>query len=91
MKCFLQLGYSNFIASLFLSGIVVQPRFSAQRDWFYMKLDAAMILIFILSLTLVGASLFSILHPIPVLSENRYWLILAGYGVLSLGIIFRSR
>jgi hypothetical protein len=56
-----------------------------------MKLDAVMLMIFILSLAIVGASLFGNIHPTPFLTENRYWLLIAGYGILSLGIIFRSR
>jgi hypothetical protein len=56
-----------------------------------MKLDAVMVLILLLSLVLVGASLFGMIRPTPFLSDNRYWLMLGGYGILSLGLILRAR
>jgi hypothetical protein len=49
-----------------------------------------MLLLFFVSAALVIASLIGFLRPTPHLTENSYWLMLAGYAVITLGVIFRK-
>ncbi|MFN3229449.1 MAG: hypothetical protein ACK41P_06320 [Asticcacaulis sp.] len=56
-----------------------------------MKLTAPTILLFLISLTLVVAALVGHVRETPYLSEHKFWLAVAGYGVLVFGTIFRGR
>jgi hypothetical protein len=57
-----------------------------------MKLSAFTLLLFLLSAALAMASLIGVFRPLtPWLSEYKYGLMLAGWGVLAFGIIFKGR
>lgn len=63
-----------------------------------MKLSAPTALIFILSLILLALGVISHLQPsliaaLPMSAEviaNKFWLVVGGYGVLSLGVLFKG-
>jgi hypothetical protein len=56
--------------------------------WF-MKFSASLLLLFLMSAALVIASLIGFYRYIPGVSEHSIILLLAGYGVLALGVLFR--
>lgn len=55
-----------------------------------MKLSALTLLLFFVSAALVMASVIGYFRPLPYITEYRYWLALAGYAVLTFGIIFKG-
>jgi hypothetical protein len=54
-----------------------------------MKFSASLLLLFLVSAALVIASLIGFCRYVPGLSEHSIILLLAGYGVLALGVLFR--
>jgi hypothetical protein len=61
-----------------------------------MKLTATTLLLFLISVALVFASLIGYMRPfeglgVDFMSENKYSLMMAGYAILALGVIFRGR
>jgi uncharacterized membrane protein YedE/YeeE len=56
-----------------------------------MKFDAVLLLVFFISLALVGASVLGLFRPIPFVSDHSYGFIIAGYALLVIGILFKSR
>lgn len=46
--------------------------------------------ILIVSLILVAAAVLSVFVPIPVLSVNAVWCLLAGYATLLLGVVSKT-
>jgi len=56
-----------------------------------MKLDAVMLLITLLALAMAGASLISLYRPIPYVSDYAYWVMTGAFGLLIIGLLFKSR
>lgn len=57
----------------------------------HMKLSAPTQPLFIVSLVLAGLGLLGRLAVIEFVSPNAYWLVLAGYAVLAVGVVFKGR
>lgn len=55
-----------------------------------MKLNAPTILLFLLSLALVIAGLVGHFQTVQYLTEYKFWLVTGGYGLLTIGVLFRG-
>lgn len=58
-----------------------------------MKLSAATLLLFLVSVVLVAAGLLGHFRPdlmAPEIVDNRFWLVAAGWGVLAFGVLLKS-
>mgnify|MGYP001166956294 CR=1 FL=1 len=56
-----------------------------------MKLSAPTQPLFVVSLVLAGLGLLGRFAVIQVISPNAYWLLLAGYVVLLVGVVLKGR
>jgi hypothetical protein len=56
-----------------------------------MKLDAVMLLITLLAVAMAGASVISLYRPIPYISDHAYWVMTGAFGILIVGLLFKSR
>ena len=58
-----------------------------------MKLNAPVILLFLVSTALLATGLIGWFKPemlVPQVSENRFWFVTAAWGVLALGALVRG-
>jgi hypothetical protein len=58
-----------------------------------MKLSAPTVLLFLISLALAGAGVLGHVQPSllpPEVAAQKFWLVVAGWGVLGLGVLVRG-
>lgn len=56
-----------------------------------MRFNAPTQVFFVVSLVLAALGLLARLTPIEGLTPNAFWLVLVGYVVLAIGVVYRRR
>ena len=63
---------------------------SNNRGTSSMRLSAPSFGVFVLAVVLAGLGVASLYTPIPLVGEHRFWFVVAGFGVLAVGNLFRG-